>query len=84
MSMRRRPQRGDHDDQAAFVKQATAAATTRLNCIIPTELHDQLRLTAARERTNMTELVVEALQTLFAERVGETTVPRPSPVRRGV
>ena len=84
MSMRSRPQRGDHDDRDAFVKQATAADTTRLNCIIPTELHDQLRLTAARERTNMTELVVEALQTLFAERVGETTVPRPSPVRRGV
>ena len=68
MSMRARPQRGNNGDRDEFVKQAAEAHTTRLNCFIPTELHDQLRLAAARERTNMTELVVEALQTLFAER----------------
>ena len=68
MSMRRRPQRGDHDDQAAFVKQATVADTTRLNCFIPTELHDKLRVAAARDRTNMTFMVVKALEKYFEER----------------
>jgi hypothetical protein len=50
------------------VKQVAEAETTRLNCYIPTELHDWLRITAAQGRTDMTRLVVEALNAFRAER----------------
>ena len=68
MSMRNRPERGNHDDRDAFVKQVAEAETTRLNCYIPTDLHDWLRITAAQGRTDMTRLVVEALYAFRAER----------------
>jgi hypothetical protein len=67
MTIRSNPNRGNQDEREAFIKQA-AADTTRLHCFIPTGLHHQLKLRAVEERTNVTSLVVEALENYVAER----------------
>ena len=67
MTIRSNPNRGSQGEREAFIDQA-AADTTRLHCFIPTALHHQLKIMAVEERTNMTALVIEALETYVAER----------------
>ena len=67
MTIRRNPNQGNQEEREAFIEQA-AADTTRLHCFIPTELHHQLKIMAVEERTNMTALVVEALENYVSER----------------
>ena len=45
-----------------FVNQAAAVETAQLHCLIPTDLHRQLRVKAALEDTNMTALVITAIE----------------------
>ena len=68
MTIRRNPDRGNRQARDAFVDQATSDDTTRLHCFIPSELHYQLKVMALEERTNMTALVVEALENFVAKR----------------
>ena len=68
MTIRSNPNRGNQVDRDAFIDQASAADTTRLHCFIPTDLHHQLKVMALEGRTNMTALVVEALENYVAER----------------
>ena len=67
MTIRSNPNRGNQDQREAFIEQA-AADTSRLHCFIPTGLHHQLKLMAVEGRTNVTALVVEALENYVAER----------------
>ena len=67
MTIRSNPNRGNQDQREAFIEQA-AADTTRLHCFIPTGLHHQLKLMAVEGRTNVTALVVKALENYVAER----------------
>ena len=67
MAIRSNPNRGNQVEREAFIEQA-AADTTRLHCFIPTGLHHQLKLMAVEGRTNMTALVVEALENYVVER----------------
>ena len=67
MTIRSNPNRGNQVERDAFIDQA-AADTTRLHCFIPTGLHHQLKIMAVEGRTNMTALVVEALENYVAER----------------
>ena len=62
MSINSRPPRDDSQDRSAFVERATEQDTAKLQCWIPADLHYWLKSTAVTERTNMTALVVEALQ----------------------
>ena len=48
--------------------QAAAVDTARLHCFIPSELHHQLKVMAVDGRTNMTALVVDALEKYVRER----------------
>lgn len=68
MTIRSNPNRGNQGEREAFVGQAAAAETTRLHCFIPGELHHQLKLMALEGRTNVTTLVIEALENYVAER----------------
>ena len=70
MTIRRNPNRGNQQARDAFVDQATSDDTTRLHCFIPSELHYQLKVMALEGRTNMTALVVEALENFVAKRRG--------------
>ena len=55
-------------DRDAFVDQAAALDTTRLHCFLPSDLHHQLKVMAVEGRTNVTALVVEALEQYVRER----------------
>ena len=68
MTIRSNPNRGSQGEREAFIDQAAAADTTRLHCFIPTDLHHELKVMALEGRTNMTALVIEALETYVAER----------------
>ena len=68
MTIRRNPNRGNQEARDAFVGQAATEDSTRLHCFIPSELHHQIKVMALEGRTNMTALVVEALQNYVAER----------------
>ena len=70
MTIRRNPNLGNQGQRDAFVDQATAEDTTRLHCWIPSELHHTFKVMALEGRTNMTALVVEAMQNYLAERQG--------------
>ena len=67
MTIRRNPNRGNQQARDTFVDQAAADDTTRLHCFIPSALHHQIKLMALEGRTNMTALVVEALENYVAE-----------------
>ena len=67
MTIRRNPNQGNQEEREAFIEQA-AADTTRLHCFIPTALHHQLKIMAVEERSNMTALVIEALENYVSER----------------
>ena len=68
MTIRSNPNRGNQAARDVFVDQVAAEDTTRLHCFIPSDLHHRIKLMAVDERTNMTALVVEALQGLVADR----------------
>ena len=67
MTIRRNPNRGNHQARDAFVGQAAADDTTRLHCFIPSALHHQIKLMALEGRTNMTALVIEAPENYVGE-----------------
>ena len=62
MTMHRKTGRRQEDRTAAFVDQAAAADTAQLHCLMPADLHQRLRMVAAQERTNITTLVISALE----------------------
>ena len=62
MAINSRPPRDDQQGRTAFVERATEQDTAKLQCWIPAEMHYWLKVQAANGRTNMTALVVEALQ----------------------
>ena len=68
MTIRSNPNRGNQVERDAFVDQAAALDTARLHCFIPSELHHQLKVMAVEGRTNVTALVVEALENYVSER----------------
>ena len=68
MRIRSNPNRGNQVERDAFIDQAASTDTTRLHCFIPTDLHHQLKVMALEGRTNMTALVVDALENYVAER----------------
>ena len=68
MAIRSNPNRGNQGERDAFIDQAAAADTTRLHCFIPTDLHHELKVMALEERSNMTALVIEALENYVSER----------------
>ena len=68
MAIRSNPNRGNQGERDAFIDQAATADTTRLHCFIPTDLHHELKVMALEGRTNMTALVIEALENYVAER----------------
>ena len=70
MTINRRPPRDDRQDSSTFLDRATAKDTAKLQCWIPDELHHWLKVQAVDDRTNMTALVVEALENYRRERAG--------------
>ena len=68
MTIRRNPNRGNHEDKSNFVDQAAAPETTRLHCYIPYELHLKLKIMAVHDRAHVSNLVVEALQNYVDQR----------------
>jgi hypothetical protein len=68
MTIRRNPNRGNQEAREAFVNQAAAEDKTRLHCFIPSELHHQIKLMAVEGRTDMTALVIEALEQYVAQK----------------
>ena len=67
MTINSRPQRDDQQDRNGFLSRATAEDTAKLQCWIPSELHHWLKVKALDRRSNMTALVIEALQTYRRE-----------------
>ena len=67
MTLHSRPSRRNSEQRDAFVNQAAAADTAQLHCLIPADLHRQLRVKAALEDTNMTALVITAIEKFFAD-----------------
>ena len=68
MSINSRPQRDDQQDPTAFLNRATAQETAKLQCWVPAELHQWLKVKAVNGRTNMTAIVIEALENYRRER----------------
>ena len=68
MTLSSRPKRRQEERTAAFVDQAAAVDTEQLHCLIPAVLHRRLRVTAAEDRTTITNLVVTAIEGYFAAR----------------
>ena len=70
MTIRRNPNLGNQEQRNAFVDQAAAEDKKRLHCFIPAGIHRKLRLMALEGDTDMTVLVVEALENYIDERQG--------------
>ena len=68
MTMHSRPGGRHEERREAFVNQAAATDTSQLHCLIPTDLHRQLRVKAAMEDTNVTTLVITAIEDFLAAR----------------
>lgn len=68
MSMHSRPGGRREGRRETFVNQAAATDTAQLHCLIPADMHRQLRVLAAQEDTNMTALVITAIEDFFAGR----------------
>ena len=68
MSINSRPQRDDQQGRSDFLNRATAEDTAKLQCWIPSDLHHWLKVKALDRRTNMTALVIEALENYRRER----------------
>ena len=67
MTINSRPPRNE-EEQSDFLNRAATEDTTKLQCWIPSELHHWLKIKAVDGRTNMTALVVEALENYRRER----------------
>ena len=67
MTINSRPPRDDQQERNSFIERATETDTTKLQCWIPSDLHFWLKEQALHRRTNMTSLVVEALQNYQSE-----------------
>ena len=68
MTIRRNPNLGNQDAREAFVDQVATEDKKRLHCFIPADIHHTLKLMALEDDTDMTTLVVNALQNYVAER----------------
>lgn len=69
MTMHSRPSRKGRDQQAdEFINQAAAVETVQLHCMIPKDTHRRIRMLAVQEDTNITNLVIEALDALLDRR----------------
>ena len=68
MTIRRNPNRGNHEEKSNFVDQAATPETSRLHCFIPTDLHMEFKLMAVRQGKHVTDLVTEAMENYMAER----------------
>ena len=68
MTMHSRTGRRQVERTAAFVDQAAAVDTAQLHCLIPADLHQRIRVLAAQERTNITTLVIAALESYLETR----------------
>ena len=68
MTLRGRPARSGDRGTDAFVEKAAAEDTEQLHCVIPASLHRRLRILAAEERTTITKLVVEAVESHLESR----------------
>ena len=68
MTIRDNPNRGRRESKARFVEQAAEDDKSRLHCKIPVGLHRRLRMMAVQQDTDVTTLVVEALEGYVAER----------------
>ena len=66
MTMHSRPNRRNSERREAFVNQAAAADTAQLHCLIPADMHRQLRVKAALEDTSVTALVITAIENFLA------------------
>ena len=67
MTINHRPERPDPPSDAAFLNRAAEQKTMPIHCWIPADLHQWLKIQAAIKQTNMTALVVEALQNYRGE-----------------
>ena len=67
MTINSRPPR-DEEDQSDFLSRAVAEDTSKLQCWIPSELHHWLKVRAVEGRTNMTAIVIQALENYRRER----------------
>ena len=70
MTIRRNPNRGDQEAREAFVDQAATEEKKRLHCFIPAGIHRTMKQMALDDDTDMTVLVVEALENYIAHRQG--------------
>ena len=68
MTINSRPQRDDQQDRTDFVTRATEQDTAKLQCWIPADLHHWLKVKAVEGRTNMTVLLIQALENYRRER----------------
>ena len=68
MTIRRNPNRGNQQTRDAFVDQASADDKKRLHCFIPAGIHRTMKMMALEDDTDMTTLVVEALENYIAQR----------------
>lgn len=68
MSMHSRPGGRREGRRETFVNQAAAVDTAQLHCLIPADMHRQLRVKAALEGTNITALVITAIEDFLADR----------------
>ena len=70
MTIRRNPNRGNQQAREAFVGQASEEDKKRLHCFIPAGIHRAMKQMALDEDTDMTVLVIEALENYINERQG--------------
>ena len=68
MTTRSRPNRQREERREEFINHAMADDMSQLHCNIPARLHRQLRVIAAQEDTNVTVLVLNAIEKYLAER----------------
>ena len=68
MTINSRPERPDPPTDSAFINRAAEQETMPIHCWIPADLHQWLKMQAAAGRTNMTALVVTALENYRRER----------------
>ena len=70
MTIRRNPNLGNQEARDAFVDQAATEDKKRLHCFILAGIHRTMKVMAFEADTDMTVLVVEALENYIAERQG--------------
>ena len=68
MSMRRNPNLGNERTRSASMNQTAADEKKRLHCLIPATLHQQFRQIAFDEDSDITNLVIQAMQNYLDER----------------